>query len=252
MICSRRAWIPTCFSILFFPLFIAMNLAQDCDPPCRSGYQCKNGTCVSECNPPCPETQTCDPRSHECVPQASESREETKEHHNTGGFATASAITGFVLSPVILGLTIGSAATSGNGLVPALPLGASALGIGIISVPIIAAGGASARSSDKVNGVLALRIAGWSGYGLSIGTGALMVGWAASGGSTIPPGAIIACGLLGTFSCLSLSIDNLISGAQAKKRYAGEEEEGTCGPKLTFGIGPCGRNGAAARIGLSY
>lgn len=251
MMHSGNAFISICLTVLFFPLLIAISNAQDCDPPCRSGYECRNGTCVSQCNPPCPETQTCDPASHECVLLAPKPKEEPKEHHNTGGFATASAITGFVLSPIILGLTIGSAATSGNGLVPALPLGASALGIGIVSVPIIAAGGASARSGDKVNGVLGLRIAGWTGYGLSIGTGALMVGWAVSGGS-IPPAPILACGLLGTFSCVSLSVDNLVSGNEAKKRYAAEEEKGASGPELTFGIGPYGRNGAAVRLGLSY
>jgi hypothetical protein len=184
------------------------------------------------------------------MPPASESRT-LKEHHNTGGFATSSAVTGFILSPIILGLTIGSAATTGNGLVPALPLGASALGIGVVSVPIIAVGGALARSSDKVKGVLALRIAGWSGYGLSIGTGALMVGLAVGGG-TIPPEAIIACGLLGTFSCLSLSIDNFVSGSQAKKYYADVQEKDAAVPELTFGIGPSRHNGAAVQIGLRY
>jgi hypothetical protein len=250
MIHSAKAMIPICFSILFFPLLIAISHAQDCDPPCRLGYQCRNGTCVSQCNPPCPEGQICDSASRDCVPRASEAGE-TKERHTSGGFATASAITGFVLSPIILGLTIGSAATSGNGLVHSLPLGAWALGIGIVSVPIIAAGGASARSNDKVNGVPALRIAGWSGYGISIAIGALMVGLAI-GGSNVPPAAILPCGILGTFSCVSLSIDNLVSGAQAKRRYAGEEEKDASGPELTFGIGPYGRNGAAMRLGLSY
>jgi hypothetical protein len=250
MIPSSQASILIYISILFFPLFATRSQAQDCDPPCRSGYQCKNGTCISQCNPPCPETQTCDSTSHDCVPSVSESKT-PKELHNTGGFATASAITGFVLSPIILGLTIGSAATSGNGLAPALPLGASALGTSVVSVPIIAVGGALARSSDKVKGVLALRIAGWLGYGLSIGTGALMVGMAVGGG-TIPPEAIIACGLLGTFSCISLSIDNFISGAQAKKYYSNVQEEGATVPELTFGIGPYRHNGATVQVGLRY
>lgn len=46
------------------------SLAQttDCFPPCRSGFVCHNGTCVSVCNPPCPEGERCTPEG-ECVPK---------------------------------------------------------------------------------------------------------------------------------------------------------------------------------------
>jgi hypothetical protein len=30
-----------------------------CDPPCRSGFSCKAGACVSLCNPPCPSGERC-------------------------------------------------------------------------------------------------------------------------------------------------------------------------------------------------
>jgi hypothetical protein len=173
------------------------------------------------------------------------------EHHNTGGFAIASAITGFVLSPIMLGLTIEAAATSGNGLVPALPLGASALGIGVVSVSILASGGNSARSSDKVNGEPDLRIGGYTGYGISLGCGALMCAVALYGG-TIPTGAIIGCGLLASISCLFLSVDNLISGAQARRYYADCQESSASGPELTFSIGPYRNNGVTMQVGIKY
>jgi len=38
-----------------------------CFPPCRSGYLCHNGECISRCNPPCPQDQKCTD-SGECVP----------------------------------------------------------------------------------------------------------------------------------------------------------------------------------------
>lgn len=39
----------------------------DCYPPCRSGYVCHNGECVSLCNPPCPSGQRCN-QEGECIP----------------------------------------------------------------------------------------------------------------------------------------------------------------------------------------
>jgi hypothetical protein len=246
---SDKAWFFTSLAVICFPLFTAITYAQNCDPACRPGYECKNGTCVSMCNPPCPENQNCDPKTHDCVPVAT-APVESNEHHNTGGFATGSAISGFIVSPIILGLAIGAAATTGDGLVPSLPLGATALGLGIITVPIFAAGGASARSGEKVKGLLALRIAGWCGYGLAIGTGAAMVGLAI-GGATVPPALIIPCGILGTISCLSLSIDAFVSGKEAKQYYAGVEKSGSS-PELTLGVGPYRNNGATMQLGLRF
>jgi len=33
--------------------------ASDCFPPCREGFVCSQGQCVSSCNPPCPAGQVC-------------------------------------------------------------------------------------------------------------------------------------------------------------------------------------------------
>jgi len=38
----------------------------DCYPPCRTGFVCYNGQCVSECNPPCPQGTICSGK--DCVP----------------------------------------------------------------------------------------------------------------------------------------------------------------------------------------
>ncbi len=32
---------------------------QNCFPPCRQGYLCHNGECISRCNPPCPDDMEC-------------------------------------------------------------------------------------------------------------------------------------------------------------------------------------------------
>lgn len=252
-----------CISSIIIFLTVGQLMAQCTeDLDCKDGRICVEGKCQEpqNQNSPCKKDVDCHGDSicdnGRCVAGNDKSQKSrtfasaSDEHHNTGGFATGSGIAGIVLSPIMLGLTIGSAATSGNGFVPALPLGATALGIGVISVPVIAAGGGSARRSEQVNGVLGLRIAGWSGYGLSLGTGAVMVGLAV-GGATIPSGPILACGILGTISCLSLSIDNLVSGAQAKKKFA-KVDNSFCGPELTFGIGPYSKNGAIVQLGLRF
>jgi hypothetical protein len=40
-----------------------------CAPPCRKGYLCVRGNCVSACNPPCAPDETCTPQA-ECVAKA--------------------------------------------------------------------------------------------------------------------------------------------------------------------------------------
>jgi ankyrin repeat protein len=45
-----------------------------CLPPCRSGFICYQGTCVSKCNPPCPAGFSCSDAG-ECEPQLSPSAE---------------------------------------------------------------------------------------------------------------------------------------------------------------------------------
>jgi hypothetical protein len=43
-----------------------------CLPECRSGYVCREGECVSGCNPGCGENETCNAK-RECVPKTAES-----------------------------------------------------------------------------------------------------------------------------------------------------------------------------------
>ncbi len=40
--------------------------AIKCFPPCRTGYVCHNGECISLCNPPCPSGQKCT-KEGECI-----------------------------------------------------------------------------------------------------------------------------------------------------------------------------------------
>ena len=42
---------------------------EDCSPSCRAGFVCVDGECVTGCNPPCPENQTCNTEM-QCVDAA--------------------------------------------------------------------------------------------------------------------------------------------------------------------------------------
>lgn len=43
--------------------------SYDCAPPCRSGYVCIRGACVSPCNPPCSALEQCTSQG-ECIPRS--------------------------------------------------------------------------------------------------------------------------------------------------------------------------------------
>jgi|GEM_PF-5515765 hypothetical protein len=48
--------------------------SNECVPPCRTGYFCKDGNCVEACNPPCPANYRCDGQTHECLPLSGSSQ----------------------------------------------------------------------------------------------------------------------------------------------------------------------------------
>lgn len=55
------------FTLLLNPLYpIFAQTSEECNPPCRSGYMCSNGKCISECNPPCEAGLVC--REGDCHP----------------------------------------------------------------------------------------------------------------------------------------------------------------------------------------
>jgi hypothetical protein len=48
----------------------AQSSASQCFPPCRNGFFCHGGQCISKCNPPCPDGMDCWDDA-ECHPRAS-------------------------------------------------------------------------------------------------------------------------------------------------------------------------------------
>ncbi|MBD3239041.1 MAG: hypothetical protein GF331_00540 [Chitinivibrionales bacterium] len=46
----------------------AAQTANECSPPCRQGFVCQDGKCISACNPPCPLGYRCDAEALDCIP----------------------------------------------------------------------------------------------------------------------------------------------------------------------------------------
>jgi hypothetical protein len=61
-----RSVLAVAFIINIIELSVASDNNKLCDPPCRIGYVCKDGECVSQCNPPCPDNLKCNGKG-DCV-----------------------------------------------------------------------------------------------------------------------------------------------------------------------------------------
>ncbi len=185
--------------------------ATECYPACREGFACNQGTCVSVCNPACDSGQTCT-SGGQCIGTAFTPGAPGQAD---SGWARGAAITGFVVTPLVLGLGIASAATSEE-QIPSIPLGATATVLMGAAVPIVAVGGASARHHPEVRGLPGLRIASWISYGLTMADAVVML---AFGVLEVDPGVgpILIATALGGTSIASMSIDALVSANQASR-----------------------------------
>lgn len=257
-------------------LLASVASAQTCVPSCRDGYMCHQGQCISACNPSCgPEERctgagVCAPASVSNVqsmpvpppPPPSSDRyapveEERPALEPSGvsavrelpGWALGGAILGFVAAPLILGLSIGSAATTGE-LVPSLPLGALATVVFGITVPLIAGAGGSARNGTGVNGAVGLRVVGWILYGITLGLAVVAVVLGVT--TEIPAPIILGLGGAAFLSCVFMSIDALVSRSQAKdavERNRARADSVRVAPFVT--IAPQPRGPVAPMIGLA-
>jgi hypothetical protein len=173
------------------------------DVECKGERVCINGECVE----PAVKSNAI----------ATSGSSETSDNNGSAGWAFGAAITGYVCAPIILGLGISSAATTGED--PSLALGISAFSVGVVALPIISVGGLSARSGTKARGAPGLRIPGYIAYGLALANGAVLVGLGIAD-VTMPAAPIITCSVLGAAGCVLMATDALISGRQTKKTYS--------------------------------
>jgi hypothetical protein len=231
------------------------GLEGACTPPCRTGYLCHQGQCVSACNPPCGEAEVC-ASTGECVSRCNPACAANELCSATGqclskcnpmcgpgaqctpaGVCVGAAIgvVGGAIAPVgpadegwasaggKLGIV---SAIAVAGMVTAIviaddedvgiPVGSAALVIAGVTIPVVGRAGASARNHPAVIGSPGLRLAGWIFYGLSIADGLTLLGLAISD-VDIPPAVTASVGALGTASAVFMSLDAFSSAAQARE-----------------------------------
>ena len=164
-------------------------------------------------------------------------------------WARAGTIVGLSLTATSFGLAIGSEVTRDE-QIPSLPLGASATVLFAAAVPVIMAGGRSARRHGGVRGNFGLRVGGWVVYSLALVDAAILV---ALGANEIEPpaGVITSVGILAVVSASLAAADALIADRQARGRSVAKRSGG-----FGFSVAPTnlgGRfTGAVAGVGGAF
>ncbi|MBN1612817.1 MAG: hypothetical protein JW940_39710 [Polyangiaceae bacterium] len=97
----------------------------------------------------------------------------------------------------------------------ALPLGIVATVIGGIMIPVVAMGGASARSDPAVEGLPSLRTTSWVGYAAALVDAAVLIGLSLADAAA-PAAVTGSVGVLGVASCTGMTLDAFESASQAE------------------------------------
>jgi hypothetical protein len=200
ILCGLAVWVLLCGSA-------RAQCTKDAD--CKGTRVCNQGECVepSAPKPPPPPGMV-----RTVLGEPSLAPPET-------GWATGSAILGFVFSGVALALTAASAATIEDDTpLPAAPLGGVVILTTIVMTPVVSSGGSSARRLyPNLRGSPGLQISSWVTYGISIAEGIAMLVLAVPGVDlgAPHPALIGTCGLMGMTSIILMSADSLVSRSEA-------------------------------------
>ena len=156
------------------------------------------------------------------------------------GWAQGASIFGYVSAGVIAALATGVIATNNPDAEDiSLVLGGLAVTYAGVSIPLVAIGGGSARNHPDVRGVLALRISGWIGYGLTMAESTIVLALVLESRSNLTYEqvnlAVASIGLLGSASAVLFAIDAGISASQANAIASRGRPAG--GLTLTPGLG---------------
>lgn len=129
------------------------------------------------------------------------------------GWAFSAGLLGVASAAGVLGLSIGSAATHGE---PASAyFGIAATGLLALSAPVVAVGGASARTNPLIQGSSTVRTLGWVGYGLSLTSAAALM-FVGVSDKDVPVGLIALTGIVGAGSLVAFAVDAFNSDADAR------------------------------------
>jgi hypothetical protein len=130
------------------------------------------------------------------------------------GWASGAGTYGIISGAVLLGLAVAAEATKDK-TIPSAPLGGVAAVLFGVSVPVIAAGGSSARENPAVAGLPGLRISGWIGYAVALADAAYLLSQA--GKNEPPDGQILSVGMLGAASMACFVADAFVSASEADR-----------------------------------
>lgn len=129
------------------------------------------------------------------------------------GWAMSAGVVGFVAGGLGLALGVAAIATNGNGTDTPTILGAADLLLVGATFPIVAAGGSSARNGG-ISRSPALRITGWTAWGLTLLDGIVEVGLGAAG-YYIPDSVVASTVILGVAALACISTDAVLSAQAA-------------------------------------
>jgi hypothetical protein len=197
----------------------AQPAPAECFPACRAGYTCHQGKCVSLCNPPCAATEECT-SAGQCIarqaappPYAPPPYSPAPAGPADPGWSGGAAAFGWVSAGIITVLTAVIVAADDADV--GIPVGGAATLYAGVSIPIVAVGGASARTHPLVTGYPGLRIAGWIGYGVTLFDALILLGVALSDGE-VTQAHVASVGALGTLTAIGFALDASGSAGQAE------------------------------------
>lgn len=191
-----------------------------CNPPCRSAFTCVEGRCVSLCNPPCESDKVCSDLgtciAKNVAPAAAlpgQPRQHPPERADPG-WARGAGVFG-VVNAGLIGLTL-AAGLSVDDRDTEIALGASIVGYGALTAPLVAMGGGSGRNHPAVRGSPGMRTVAWIGYVAFVVDGVVLVA-AAAEGEDIPEPVAVSAVLLGISVELAFAADAFATASQAER-----------------------------------
>jgi hypothetical protein len=144
----------------------------------------------------------------------------------SAGWAAGAGTYGIISAAVVFGLAVASEATKSK-TIPSAPLGGIATLLFAVSLPVVAAGGSSARENPMVTGSPSLRISGWIGYAVALGDAAILL---SNAGKEEPAdGQILSVGMLGAAAMACFIADAFISASEATRIVQFEKGMGSAG-----------------------
>ena len=215
-----------------------------CFPPCRAGYLCWSGQCVSACNPPCGLGEQC-AAGGVCVRSSVDPMGAGAGLNVTGsggavkpdGWAGTAGYLGIGTMVLLGGLTVAIVVNNDDEEI-AIPLGIGATVFGGAMIPIVAAGGASSRTNHIAQGYPGLRLASWIVYGLAMADATVAIGLALSDVS-VPSAVAGSIGALGVLSATGMTLDAFASASSTGPSISSSKPAD--GLALTPFFGPVGR-----------